>query len=163
MKRTLIVRILTILPFVMLGAAMVWFLLSYAGLPDRIGVHFGPDGEFDVYSEKVFGFYPFAAGFGLMIVFLLLGHFVGKIKKTGMKVTEKGDALFRTAVKIYALVLIWVWALFFTRWTYSVVTQTPNDLTFLRIISAAFILSVPAMVILMVGIRIRYRIKKTGN
>lgn len=163
MKKALIMRIFTVLPFVILGIALVWFLLSYAGLPDEIGVHFGPDGEFDVYAAKVFGFYPFVAGYGLMVIFLLLGYFVDKIKKTGMKITEKGEAVFRAVIRIFSLIMIWGWAVFFTRWTYSVVTQTPNDLIFLTAVSFIFLFSLPAIVILLIVIRVIYGIKKTES
>ena len=86
--------------FGLLGAMLIYFLLSYEGLPERIGVHFSAvDGQLDVYSYKIFGFYPFVMGFGLLGIFSLLSLAVKKIKKLGLKITEKGDTVFRcTAV-----------------------------------------------------------------
>ena len=147
-----------ILPWVILGVALVCFLFAYGGLPERIGVHFGHDGDFDVIAEKIFGFYPFAAGFGLMLLFTLGGHFAGKLK-TGLKLAEGGDRAFRAVIKGYACILCWVWSVFFTRWTYSVITQTPNNIIFLTIISWIFLLSVPALVAAIDIVRIKYRIK----
>ena len=158
-----IFMVLSVLPWLLLGAALVWFLFSYSSLPERIGVHFGPDGDFDVIAEKVFGFYPFAAGTILMILFSVVGHFAGKIKNTGAKITSEGDKVLRSLIRGFVCFLCWVWSVFFTRWTYSVITQTPNNLVFLQIISAAFFFSIPAFIAAFIFIRIKYRKRKNTD
>ncbi len=148
--------LITVLPFVILFVAMVCFLVVFRELPNVIGVHFGPDGKFDVYDSKMLGFYPFVAGFGIMSIFLLLGKITAKVK-IGIRVTQKGEHILRILLRIYCHFFIWILSLFFTRWTYSVITQTPNNLLFLKIISFLFIISIPSMIIIFIVVIIRYK------
>lgn len=125
--------------FTSLTAFLLKTLLAYKRLPVRIGVHFGAHGEFDVYSHKLLAFYPFVAGFGLMILFSLLSLGVNKVKKTGLKVTEDGEKLIRMIATETLDIFKFMWALFFSVWSYHVVTQTAGSELFLGMVSTAFL------------------------
>lgn len=154
-----------IIAFGLLGAFLVYFLISYDGLPERIGVHFSPvDGQFDVYSYKIFGFYPFAAGGVLLAVFSLLTLAVKKIKKLGLKVDEKGDMVLRCAAGLLLDLMKLTWAVFFSYWTYCVVHQKGmGDGTFLDVFRVFFILILLASPVLFSRIQEKYRISPRDN
>ena len=145
--------------FGLLGAMLIYFLFSYEGLPERIGIHFSAvDGQLDVYSYKIFGFYPFVMGFGLLGIFSLLSLAVKKIKKLGLKITEKGDTVFRcTAVLLLDLIKL-LWAVFFSFWTYCIVHQTGmGDGTPLDIFRVFFIILLLSVPVFFSEIQVRYR------
>ncbi len=150
-----------IIAFGTLGAFLVYFLLSYGGLPERIGVHFSAvDGQLDVYSYKVFGFYPFVMGFGLLCVFSVLTLAVNRIKKLGLKVTEEGEIIFRRAAALLLDLMKLIWAGFFSYWTYCIVHQTGmGDGTFLDAFRVFFIIVLLAVPVLFSRIQTGYRLE----
>ena len=143
----------------LLGGFLVYFLMSYGGLPERIGVHFSPiNGQFDVFADKVFGFYPFVAGGVLIGVFSLLALFANKIKKLGLNITEQGDRVLRCAAVLLLDLMKIIWAVFFSYWTICVVHQTGmGDGTFLDVFRVFFILVLLATPILFSRIQDKYR------
>jgi hypothetical protein len=135
--------ICNIAAFSALGVLFLRFLLAYDKLPERIGGHFGSDGNFDVYSYKVFGFYPFVAGGGLLLIFSLLTIAAKKIKSTGLNVDEKGRILIRqTLIEVLDLLKL-IWSLFFSIWADCVIKQYGMDLTIRDILLTAFLLIFP--------------------
>ena len=156
-----------VVAFGLLGGFLIYFLLLYGGLPERIGVHFSAvDGQLDVYSYKVFGFYPFVMGFALMGVFSLLTLAVNKIKKLGLKVTEEGERVFRHAASLLLDVMKITWSVFFSCWTYCIVHQTGmGDGTFLDAFRVFFLIVLLAMPVLFSRIQDKYRLvtENTGK
>ena len=112
--------------WLIVAGSLVLFLSKWDSLPERVGIHFAADGNFDVYAEKGYGFYPHIVSTVLIAGCAFAGAFAAG-KKTGLNITEKGERLFRielcVTVDVIA-VLIGVWALM---WTMSVSTQTPLD------------------------------------
>lgn len=136
--------------FGLLGGFLIYFLLSYDGLPERIGVHFGSGGEFDVYSYKEFGFYPFVAGFGLLILFSLLTLAAKKIKRIGMNVDKKGDMLIRHYIYELLDSLKLIWSLFFSMWAYCVINQVGMNTTFTAILTTSFLALLPITAVVII-------------
>ena len=112
-----------IIAFGLLGAFLIYFLFSFGSLPDTVGVHFDPQGEPDVFASKLFGFYPFAAGFGLLGIFSLLTFAVNKIKNPGFSLSDKGNRILRCVITLLLDLLKLIWAGFFSVWTYCVVHE----------------------------------------
>ena len=114
--------------FTSLGGYLAFLCVVWWKMPDTIGIHFGPgSGEyanFDVIGDKVFAFYPFWAGFGLLILFSLLQIVAGKIK-LGMKTDEVGENMIRAYVMLYLDLHKLVWAAFFSHWADCVIHQVP--------------------------------------
>ena len=152
--------IINIIAFGSLAVFLIFMLLSYNRLPDQIGVHFGHDGGFDVKAGKIFGFYPFVAGFGLMIIFSLISLAVNKVKKIGIKVTEAGDRLIRCIVTQSLDAFKLLWASFFSVWSYHVIHQTPANDLFLSFISISFFLILLLGPLTVIFTAKRYREKK---
>ena len=112
--------------WLIVAGSLVFFLTKWDSLPERAGIHFAADGNFDVYADKGYGFYPHIIGTVLIAGAAFAGAVAAK-KKTGLNITEKGERLFKTelclTVDIIAI-LIGLWAM---TWTVSVSTQTPLD------------------------------------
>ncbi|MBQ3842410.1 MAG: hypothetical protein II820_06945 [Ruminiclostridium sp.] len=147
------------LSFGMLGGFLIYFLLSYDGLPERIGVHFGSDGSFDVFSYKEFGYYPFVAGFGLLILFSLLTLAAKKIKRVGMNVSKKGDMAIRRIIMEVLDSLKLIWSLFFSMWAYCVINQVGMNTTFTAILTTAFLALLPITAVIIIITARKYRKK----
>ena len=114
-------RITLILTAVMYGGSLIWFLISYGGLEDEIGIHFDPK-DFDVFASKRFGFYPFVAGSVLTILLQLCRSLSDKLKESP-KLNKTGNEKFRNLVKIYADIFTLMIAVFFTSWNWAVINQ----------------------------------------
>ena len=78
----------------MLLASLVYYLTRWNDLPDDPGIHFDGNGNFDVYASKFYGFYPHVVGGLISAVLAAAVHLAGKVN-AGLKITEKGDRLFR--------------------------------------------------------------------
>lgn len=129
--------ILVLIGAALLGASMVYYLIKWPSLPPEPGIHFAPDGSFDVYASKVLGFYPHLMG-GIAIAGLYLaGRFAAK-KNIGLSLTEKGDVLFRSELMLTMGVLAALLGFFFANWSLCVSVQRPLDDELARaVISAA--------------------------
>ena len=129
----------------MLLASMVYYLTRWNALPDDPGIHFDGDGNFDVYASKVYGFYPHVIGGLLSAAMAAAVHFAGKVN-AGLKITEKGDRLFRAEVGLTMSLISFIVSAFFTHWSLSVSQQTPLNRSILNVIGYAI------MIVLLIGV-----------
>ena len=105
--------------------AVLRIALKWSSLPEMIGVHFAADGTFDVTAEKYYAFYPYV----ITLVTLLLswaGAFAVTKVKTGMKLNDRGDSIFRGTITLLIDTLSLVIVLFFGgEWVDCVLRQRP--------------------------------------
>ena len=119
-------RILLTVSILILGASLVFYLIKWGDYPEEIGVHFDSDGGFDVVASKFFGFYPHVIG-GIIIAGIALScRFVGK-KKTGLRISEKGEEHFRAELCLTLDCIALLVSLFFAYWSVCVALQQPLD------------------------------------
>ncbi len=123
----LIILALCLVP---LAIGLVWFIIRYDSLPDKMGIHFGTnetftESIFDVIDNKIFGIYPFVAGFGLIGLLSLCGIFVRRVKPS-KKVTEKGHSVMQQFVLFVIDAQNIIISIYFTVWTYCIITQRPK-------------------------------------
>ncbi len=129
-KITLIHRILTLISILILSASLVFYLTKWTSFPDEIGVHFGPDGQYDVVASKFYGFYPHVVG-GILITGIALANFFIQKKSTGLKITETGEQHFKTELCLTLDCLSVLLSLFFANWSRTVSLQIVLDLNFM--------------------------------
>ena len=163
LKRThLIILVLCLIP---LAVGLVWFIAKYDSLPELMGIHFGFDEKthesiFDVTDKKIFGIYPFVAGFGLIGLLSLCGFFVRRVKPN-KKITEKGNTVMQQFVLFVVDANNIIISIYFTVWTYCIITQRPRAMQMwgkpLALIWALLLLLFPIGVIVL---RIVFRNKK---
>ena len=109
-----------------LGASLVFYLIKWGDYPEEIGVHFDSDGSFDVVASKFFGFYPHVIG-GIVIAGIALAcRLIGK-KRTGLRISEKGEEHFRAELCLTLDCIALLVSLFFAYWSSCVVLQQPLD------------------------------------
>ena len=128
MKRPVILlhRLLTGLSILLLGGSLVFYLTRWHVLPAEIGMHFGPDGAFDVIAGKAYGFYPHIVG-GLLIGGLAAAcRFIGRMK-AGLSITQEGERRFKAQLTLTLDALSLLFSLFFSNWSRSVSLQKPLD------------------------------------
>ncbi|WP_455530230.1 hypothetical protein [Ruminococcus sp.] len=125
-KIKLIHRILLTVSILILGASLVFYLIKWGDYPEEIGVHFDSDGGFDVVASKFFGFYPHVIG-GIVIAGIAFAcRLIGK-KRTGLRISEKGEEHFRAELCLTLDCIALLVSLFFAYWSVCVALQQPLD------------------------------------
>jgi hypothetical protein len=147
-KIILIHRILFSVCVIPLATSLIFYLIKWNQLPDEIGMHFDFEGNFDVVSSKIYGFYPHVIG-GLILAGMAGANHLIETKNTGLKITEKGEKLFKAVLILTLDCFTFMWSSYFSFWAYSVSTQSPlNTRLYGRIESVI-------MVLLLIGIGIQ--------
>lgn len=90
-------------------------------------MHFSHDGQFDVVASKFYGFYPHIVSSIFVVITAVANYFLPKIK-TGLKLTEQGEKIFRTEMCMALDFFGMFWCVFFAVWSYSVSMQIPLDM-----------------------------------
>ncbi len=146
----------TIISWAMLIISLVYLLAIWNTLPEILGVHFAPGGEFDVYDSKLYIAYPYGVGFGLLLLLELAGC-VAKRVKSGLKITEAGEKNHKAAVCIFIDIIKLCISCFFTHWADCVMKQ--NHMNRLIPICAVYICFAGfiALIIALVIIRVKDR------
>ena len=111
-------------------ASLIFFLTKWRSLPAEIGMHFGPDGNFDVIASKWYGFYPHIVDGLALGGIAFSGWLIGR-RPMGMKITEKGEMLCKTELTAVLDVLAVLISLYFGNWSRSVAVQTPLNERFM--------------------------------
>ncbi len=123
-KARVIHRILFCIGWLMLVWQLVFFLAHWSSLPDEAGIHFAPDGSFDVYASGVYGFYPHIISLIILSVDTAAAFVVGREKlKLGLKVSERGKEIIISSIVITLDIVANATTLILCFWTYAVSTQ----------------------------------------
>ncbi len=147
-KAVIIHRIIFALSVLPLAESLVFYLIKWHSLPRETGVHFAPDGSFDVVASKVYGFYPHLMG-GLITAGIALAfRFIGK-KSTGLRISEKGERLFRTELIFTLDIVLMTSCAIFTMWSFCVSLQKPLNARL-----AAYLMTA-ALIMVLIGVVIQ--------
>jgi len=132
MNRKIIVlhRIFLLVSILILTASLVFYLIKWNSFPNEIGVHFDGDGQYDVVSSKFYGFYPHVVG-GIFTAGIAFVDYLVSRKKTGLKISSKGESVFKTELILVLDVLSVLFSVFFANWSLSVSLQIPLDVYFM--------------------------------
>lgn len=114
------------LNLVLLAGSLIFYLSKWRSLPAEIGMHFSPDGNFDVIASKWYGFYPHIID-SLITIGITIANIVIARKKTGLCITLKGEELFKAELRLTLDVFLLMWGYYFAMWTRSVSLQVPMD------------------------------------
>ncbi|MDO4864645.1 MAG: hypothetical protein Q4A05_10800 [Ruminococcus sp.] len=126
-KAVLIIhRILYAVNALILLGSVGFFLSKWSSLPREIGIHFGGDGDFDVVAAKVFGFYPHVIG-AIIFAGMTVAFIVIRRKKTGLKITEKGENIFKAELIITLELFLMYCMMLVVMWTRSVSLQVSME------------------------------------
>lgn len=132
------------LSLVLLTVFLVWTCVTLSDLPQKFGMHFGMDGNFDIWSEnKIMAFYPFFAGYGLFVIFSLLSFAASKIKKVGGKYKESETEGIRIVIRFFCDILKLSWAVFWAFWSFHVIHQSRWHFIFNRNVTICLAFGVP--------------------
>ena len=113
-----------IISFGMLTVYFLYMISVYSDFPEQIGIHYGEDNEFDVYTSKWLAFFPFMAGFGLVGIFSLAGIAARRIKNTSKKLSAEDDSFIRMTFIAVLDAMKQFWSVFYTIWAHCVIHQT---------------------------------------
>lgn len=105
--------------------SLIRITVVWNSLPDKIGIHFASNGEFDVFGSKNGAAYPYLVSI-TALVFCEISALLSKKIKTGIKISEKGDMKIRTALKMLLDICKLGFSFFFSGvWADCVIRQQP--------------------------------------
>lgn len=146
---------------VLLTVFLVWTVCTLPGLPKKFGMHYGMDGNFDIYSEnKIMAFYPFFAGYGLFLIFSLLSFAACKVKKVGGKHKESETEEIRVEIRLLCDMLKLCWAVFWSVWAFHVIHQSRWHFIINRNIAIVLPIAIPLFSVMAVDTVRKHKLKK---
>lgn len=154
--KNFLTRLYKIFWFIALGfmiISSVYFLIKVWSLPNEVGVHFGPNGEFDVIASKWFGLYPFIIGNGTLAVMKFFSFLASKIK-SGLKVTDTGEENLKISVNLTMSLISLIVCVFFSYWSWCVLNQVTLNTIFGGAFAIAIMILFPIFIISVIIIRI---------
>lgn len=95
-------KIISIISWIIFIIVVLRIFISYNSLPNQLGVHFNPKGEFDVYTNKkdlLLISYPYLMSLIIILSSCGLMFIIDKIK-VGFKVTKTGELKLKELVKL---------------------------------------------------------------
>ena len=148
----------TLLAWGILAVGFVRMLIAYPSLPETVGMHFGPNGEFDLFGNKseIFTlFYPCIVSLIFLVVYEVLA-FVSKRVKPGLNVNETGERMIRESVVILLDVLKWIFSFFFAGvWVDCVIRQHALNTTIPVVLVAVGFCLVVMCIAFLIAVRIK--------
>lgn len=116
---------LTVVSWGIFILSLIRFAVVWDSLPDRIGIHFADNGEFDSIDSKVWATYPYLVSIGTLI-FCEISALLSKKIKIGLKISKKGDTKIRTALIMLLDIIKLGFSFFFAGvWADCVIRQYP--------------------------------------
>ena len=150
-----------VLALVLMTVFLVCTLCTLSDLPQKFGMHFGEDGNFDIYSEnKIMAFYPFFAGYGLFVIFTVLSLLARKIKKVGGNYTEQETEGIRFEIILMCDLLKLSWAVFWSFWAFHVIHQSQWHIIINRNITVSLTFAVPVFTVMILDEMRKHKLKK---
>ena len=107
-------------------ASLIHLAFIWGSLDETLGVHFDSEGEFDVFASKCFIAYPYAVGFGALLLCGAADFVIRKIKVSS-KLDETGTELARGALYIHIDVIKLTLSVFWAYWAHCVKVQHKLD------------------------------------
>ena len=148
----------TILAWGILALGFVRMLIAYPSLPESLGMHFGPNGEFDLFGNKAeifMLFYPCIVSLIFLVVYEVLA-FISKRVKTGLKINETGERMIREAIAILLDVLKWIFSFFYAGvWVDCVIHQHALNTTIPVVLVAVGFCLFAMCVVFLIVVRIK--------
>ena len=149
----------TLLAWGILVVGFVRMLIAYPSLPETVGMHFGPNGEFDLFGNKTETFtlfYPCIVSLIFLVVYEVLA-FVSKRVKTGLNVNETGERMIREAIAILLDVLKWIFSFFYAGvWVDCVIRQHALNTTIPVVLVVVAICLFAICVMFLIAVRIKF-------
>ena len=146
---------LTVIAWGIFTASLIRIAAVWSSLPDRLGIHFADDGEFDVFDSKSYALYPYLVSI-VALVFCEVSVLLSKKIKMGLKISEKGDLIIRTALKMLLDICKLGFSFFFAGvWADCVIRQRPLDPDIPAAVMLIMFISFLAFVIAAVVIKIK--------
>lgn len=116
---------LTVIAWGIFITSLIRIVIVWNSLPDRIGIHFDTNGEFDVFDSKSNAAYPYIVTLGAL-VFCEVSALLSKKIKMGVKISEKGDKKIRAALRMLLDITKLGFSFFFSGvWADCVIRQRP--------------------------------------
>ena len=112
--------IITAICWAVFVGSFIWLVVSIKTMPEPLGVHFGDDGNFDIYAGKSFAFYPFIVG---AVALFMLTVFKGLSGKVSLNVDPEGCELMLAAFGVLVALFEILVSVYCFIWNYCIIKQ----------------------------------------
>ena len=148
--------ILTAIAWGIFILSLIRFAVVWNSLPDKLGIHFADNGEFDIIGSKKNAAYPYIISI-IALVFCEVSALLSKKIKMGIKISEKGDTIIRTALITLLDISKLGFSFFFAGvWADCVIRQHPLNTDIPAAVMLIMFLAFAAFVIASIVIKIKY-------
>lgn len=160
MKKLSVNKGITIVSWSIFIISLFKILLSYETLPNELGVHFAPDGTFDVIADKkdfLLVGYPYIMSFIILVTSEVIVYFLNK-SKAGFKITKTGEIKVKELIKL----LVHITKIFFIIylsliWSECMIRQININSSLMRIFTIIYLIIVIINLILIFKNIVKYK------
>ena len=160
MKKTIFNKVITIVSWSLFIISLFRIFFSYKTLPNELGVHFAPNGTFDVIANKkdiLLVGYPYIMSFIILVISEVIVFSLNKIKP-GFKITKTGETKVKELIKL----LVNITKLFYTIylsliWSECMIRQVNINSTFMGIFTITYLIITIINLILIIKNHLKYK------
>lgn len=158
-------KILVIISWGVFIVGLLRIIISFDSLPYEIGVHFSPNGQFDVFTNKkdllLIG-YPFLMSFTILLISQVVMLLLYKMK-VGFKIKKKGEFELKDSIKLMINISNIFYVIYLSLiWGNCIIRQIDLNADFMFYFVSLYLLLMFGCFILIYKVIKKYSLKREG-
>ena len=160
MKKKIINKVITIVSWSLFIISFFRIFFSYETLPNELGVHFAPNGTFDVIANKkdfLLVGYPYIMSFIILVISEVIIFSLNKIKP-GFKITKTGETKVKELIKFLVNITKLFYIIYLSLiWSECMIRQVNMNSTFMGIFTITYLIITIINLILIIKNLLKYK------
>ena len=160
MKKKIINKVITIVSWSLFIISFFRIFFSYETLPNELGVHFAPNGTFDVIANKkdfLLVGYPYIMSFIILVISEVIIFSLNKIKP-GFKITKTGETKVKELIKFLVNITKLFYIIYLSLiWSECMMRQVNMNSTFMGIFTITYLIITIINLILIIKNLLKYK------
>ena len=153
-------KVITIFSWSLFIISLFRIFFSYKTLPNELGVHFAPNGTFDVIANKkdfLLVGYPYIMSFIILVISEVIIFFLNKIKP-GFKITKTGETKVKELIKFLVNITKLFYIIYLSLiWSECMIRQVNMNSTFMGIFTITYLIITIINLILIIKNLLKYK------
>lgn len=153
-------KIITKITWIIFVTSIFRILFTYQSLPNELGVHFAPNGTFDVIANKkdfLFVGYPYIMSFIILVISEVIIFSLNKIKP-GFKITKTGETKVKELIKFLVNITKLFYIIYLSLiWSECMIRQVNMNSTFMGIFTITYLIITIINLILIIKNLLKYK------
>lgn len=153
-------KIITKITWIIFVTSIFRILFTYQSLPNELGVHFAPNGTFDVIANKkdfLLVGYPYIMSFIILVISEVIIFSLNKIKP-GFKITKTGETKVKELIKFLVNITKLFYIIYLSLiWSECMIRQVNMNSTFMGIFTITYLIITIINLILIIKNLLKYK------